>query len=148
MMHTVTLTSVTQYTGYGTASSSPTTGAQTTNTAYDATFRTYATSQTNPLHPPTVTAYDYNLGVPTSVTDANNVTIYAAYDLFGRMTKVAAPGGYTSSTHPLDCLQQILLFGSSPFRITELTQKLDAARNMTSVRAYSGLGQLTQKSYP
>ncbi len=98
------ITSVTQYTDYGTASSSPATGAQTTNTAYDDTYHTYATSQTNTLNQVTYTGYDYNLGVPTSVTDANNVTIYAAYDLFGRMTKVAAPEDTLQCTHPHDCL--------------------------------------------
>ena len=135
-------TGVTSYSGYGTATSSPTIGARSVTRTYDTTYNTYVLSETNPLSQVTHTAYDYTLGLPNSVTDANNITTTAGYDAFGRMTSVVAPGD-SSGSPTLNVAYYNYASSSSPFRVL-LTQKLDASRTMQSVRSYNGLGKLIQ----
>ncbi len=133
-------TGVTSYSGYGTAGSSPISGARSTNRTYDTTYNTYVVSETNALTQTVQTVYDYALGLPITVTDANNVNTTASYDGFGRMTGVTAP---PDSGETLHIAYNNYSSPTSPYNVT-LTQRLDATHTMTSVRYYSGLGKLIQ----
>jgi RHS repeat-associated protein len=132
-------TSQTTFTGYGTATSAPTTGSSTTSTAYETTFYTYATSTTNALNQTTSTAYNYTLGVPISMTDPNNATTSAEYDVFGRMVKVIAPGDTTTSP----TLGITYYDTRTPFQV-DLKQKVNDSASIRISRFYSGLGNLIQ----
>jgi len=75
---------------------------RTTYTTYDNIFHSFPTQ----VDPPAVNGlvltetagYDYRMGTMTSVTDANNQSTYAEYDVFGRMSKMWKPGD--SSQYP------------------------------------------------
>ena len=143
------ITSATTYQGYGTANSSPTTPAITTYHGYDSTYHTYLVSETNALGQAIVTDFDYKYGLPTRVTDPNGSHSGAAYDVFGRMTAVCAPGDWDGNTclvanTPTLKVEYVNYSSSSaPFRIL-LTQKLDASRTMQYARYYNGLGRILQ----
>jgi len=131
---------VTTYTGYGTVSSAPTVGASSTTTTYDTTYNTYPISQTNELSQTTQTAYNYIIGLPVSITDANNVTTSAQYDVFGRMVKVVAPGDSDSSP----TLGITYYDTSIPFQV-DLNQKVDnSGASIRLSRFYNGLGMQIQ----
>jgi len=66
------LASQSVYTGFAAFSSSPASGEQTTTTTYDETYHTYALATTNALDQTTQTGYNYDVGQPTLVTDANS----------------------------------------------------------------------------
>lgn len=133
------------YTGYATASANPTTGStQTTTTEYnDGGYNTYATKVTNELEQFTQTGYDFSLGLPTSVTDANNVVAQAAYDKFGRMTKVAAAGD--SLDAPTLAIEYIKYNSGTnqPFQIN-LTQRVSDTGTIQLSRFYDGAGRQIQ----
>jgi RHS repeat-associated protein/uncharacterized repeat protein (TIGR01451 family) len=59
---------------------------------YDEALQTYVTSTTNPLGHATQTNYNFGLGLPITVTDANGNMTTSDYDGLGRVTKVAYPG--------------------------------------------------------
>jgi len=130
------ITSQTTYTGYGTATTAPTSGALTTTTAYDNDYHTYATSTTNTLNQTTEMAYDYTLGVPTSITDANGAVTEATYDAFGRMLSVIAPGDSTNSP----TLTITYYDTRIPFQV-DLQQKVnDSSASIRISHFYNGLG--------
>ncbi|KAF0111916.1 MAG: hypothetical protein FD147_430 [Chloroflexi bacterium] len=130
----------TTYTGYGTASAAPTTGASSASTVYDTTFNTYPVSQTNALNHTTQTAYNYAVGLPVSITDPNNVTTSAQYDVFGRMVKVVAPGDSDASP----TLAITYYDTRIPFQIL-LNQKVDGSgASIRLSRFYNGLGSQIQ----
>ncbi len=134
-------TGITTYSGYAGASSAPGSGARTTTIAYDSYYSTYALSSINALNQTTQTAYDYTKGVPTSVTDANNVTTTATYDAFGRTLKVIAPGDSDASP----TLALTYYDTRIPFQVN-LNQKVNSSGAAIRLAYfYSGLGQLIQK---
>ena len=136
------LTDETVYTQYAGAASNPTGGAQTTHTEYDSINNTYATSVTNPLSQVTSMTYDYALGLPLSVTDANAATTIARYDPFGRMTSVIAP--YDSVDSPtLQVIYQNYAGASSPYQVY-LIQKVDGRNFIRISHFYDGLGREIQ----
>jgi YD repeat-containing protein len=145
-------TTVTTYSGYGTASTAPTTGARTTNTAFDTVFHVYPISQTTPptANVPTglVTTWNYDydgnssndfiLGVSTHETDPNGNQTSAQYDIFGRMTKLIRPGDSTASPTLTMAYQDAFPF------TTTITQKIDSTRSYTVQRVYDGMGRQTK----
>ena len=89
------------YTGYGTPGSLPSAACSGTSSSfrastvtYDVALKTYAETATNPLGHTASTVYDFNLGVPTEVTDINNNVTATTYDGLGRV-KTATYPGYT-----------------------------------------------------
>ena len=84
--------------------------------------------------------YDYTLGIPTAITDANSVTTSAEYDTFGRMTKIIAPGDSANSP----TLSITYWDNRIPFQV-DLVQKVNnAGASIRITRFYDGLGQLIQ----
>lgn len=136
--------SETTYSGYGTPSSNPTTGARTTTTTYDPVFHVFPISQTTPSTQnvtgglTTTWMYDYNndgtndyiLGVPTRETDPNGNVTKAAYDPFGRITSLTRPGD-TSATLSMSYTN------SYPFTTTINLNPL----NYMVTRQYDGMGR-------
>jgi RHS repeat-associated protein len=59
--------------------------------AYDPTF-TYPRKAVNDLGHESITAYDFALGVPTSMTDVNGNTTATTYDGLGRVLGITYPG--------------------------------------------------------
>jgi RHS repeat-associated protein len=143
------VTATTVYTGYATATSNPSDGARTTTRTYDDTYFVYPLTETNALNQPTITTYNYNLGVPVTVMDPNNNKTGAAYDSHGRMTAVCAPGNWDgitpcSTTNGTTLLIAYSNFDSGTPAAVYLTQRLDDTRGMQFVRYYNGLGKQLQ----
>jgi RHS repeat-associated protein/uncharacterized repeat protein (TIGR01451 family) len=80
------------YTAYGATGSQPGGLYRSSTTIYETGLYTYALSSTNPLSQTTSFSYNYGLGQPVSVTDANNSTTTTTYDGLGRMLTVTYPG--------------------------------------------------------
>jgi RHS repeat-associated protein len=127
--------SQTTWSGYGTASSAPTSGARTNYTAYDSTYHAYAVSTTDALNHTTSVTYNYSLGLPVSETDPNNATTSVTYDSFGRFTGLTKPGDATPTL--------TVSYQTSPFVVT-LNQVIDATHTFTVTRYYDGLGRQYQ----
>ena len=85
---------------------------------------------------------DYALGLPLSVTDANNVTTTATYDAFGRMTGLRRDGD-ASSTLAFSYTIPTAPFSNNPF-YTQVTQRVNATTTFSTRKYYNGLGQLLQ----
>lgn len=98
------VTSQTVWTGYGTASSAPTAGAQTSYTCYGTGqsiggkwcanngYHTYALWTKNAKGHISSITYDYALGLPLTETDPNGAVTSATYDNFGRFKSLTKPG--------------------------------------------------------
>ncbi|GAB1472094.1 hypothetical protein MASR2M66_29720 [Chloroflexota bacterium] len=132
-------TAQTVYTDYGTATANPSaSSAQTTTTIYDtAGYNTYPISVTNQLQQTVVTDYNYALGVPFSVTDANTITTTATYDGFGRLKTITAPGD-TSPT-----LSVTYWDARIPYQV-DLVQSVSASSAIRISRFYDGAGREIQ----
>ena len=92
-------TSMSTWSGYGTLTSAPTSGARTTSTSYDSVYQTYPLSSTNPLNYTTTWTYDFTLGVPLTETDINGNVTSAAYDTFGRLDQPDPTTGFQPDHH-------------------------------------------------
>src|SRR6185295_11011014 len=95
------------YDSFGNVNSTTVTGvgmaARTTTSAYsDATYTTgqFPLSVTNALSQTSTISWDYNLGVPLSVTDPNGIATSSQYDVYGRRTRENRPdGSYSTYTY-------------------------------------------------
>ncbi len=99
----------------------------------------------------TSTSYDYNLGLPITVTDANGNKWGQTYDGLGRTIAICAPGDWDGSTcapgsgtSTLSVIYFDYTSATNPFHV-QLTQKQDSQRNISIVRYYSGIGLLLQE---
>lgn len=146
------ITGVTTYTGFATENSSSAGVGRTTERIYDDKYHAYLATETNALHQTTTTGYDFNLGLPTRLTDANGALQGAAYDAFARLTAVCAPGDWDGITCDPDSSPTLSIRYTNyngqanpkqPFNVL-LQQKLDDTRTMQSQRYYSGWGELLQ----
>ncbi|MBV6396396.1 MAG: hypothetical protein HFACDABA_01994 [Anaerolineales bacterium] len=126
------VTSQTSWSGYGTQSSAPTSGARTSYTTYDSVYHTYAMSTTNALGHVTNVTYDYSLGLPIGETDPNGALTSVTYDSFGRFLSLTKPGDSTPTL--------TVSYQNSPFVVT-LNQVVDATHTFTVTRSYDGLGR-------
>ncbi len=84
------------YDPYGNRLSSTTYSGDTTSYTYDATYHAFLTAKTSPPNADGVSlqhsyGYDYGLGVKTSTTDPNEVTITKTLDGLGRVTESLGP---------------------------------------------------------
>jgi RHS repeat-associated protein/uncharacterized repeat protein (TIGR01451 family) len=133
------------YKDYGTTGSSPSGDCLSYTTEYDPTYLTYAISEDTPLIPATTTQYNYNKGVPISVTDPNGNSTTTTYDGLGRVSTVTYPGyaqpnvKYTYPTPPV----------SAPFAVKLEVWDEDASVYRSSWQMMDGLGRMiqTQGSY-
>ena len=107
------------------------------------TYHTYPLSVTNALSQSASTTYDYALGVPLSITDANGNVTSAEYDDFGRMTKVIAPGD--SSASPTLQIFYVNYAASPlvPYHVN-LLQKVETSSSIRISHFYDGLGREIQ----
>ena len=142
---------VTNYSGYGSASTAPVTGMRSTTTTFDPNFHVYPISQTTPptqnapLGLTTSWSYDYDtngqndylLGVPTREVDPNGNVTSARYDGFGRMTRLIRPGD--DSAHPTVAID----YHDTNLFWTEIRQRINAGRHLTIRRHYDGTGRQT-----
>ncbi len=135
------LLSSTRYSGEGNSANLATSVSRSTSFSYDTVTHTYAITQTNALNQQTGFTYDYDLGLPTSMTGPNGQasTISVEYDAFGRPLKLIRPGD--SSLEPT--LQFTYHDTGQPYWI-EARQRIKDAQYATARRFYDGLGQLLQ----
>lgn len=117
-------------------------GIVTTTRTYDDTFHTYLLSETNPLDQTTSYGYDYHVGQPNQMTNANGAVTSVVFDDIGRITQVTAPmednaqgtmsvsyTNYASSTNPYSVF---------------IRQSIDQYSSVGYVRYYGGTGNLLQ----
>jgi YD repeat-containing protein len=142
------VTGSTSYSGYATATTSPSSGARTVTSIYDTTYRTYLVSETNPLNQSTTYIYDYALGLPVKVTDPNQAKQGAAYDSLGRMVRVCAAldwDGTNCATAATPTLKiSYTDFDAGIPQHLLLKQLQNGTIYAQSLRFYGGLGQLIQ----
>ena len=127
------------YVNYAGVNADPTGDTQIYTTSYDSIYHTYDISISNPVGHTLQTTYDYTLSAPITVTDANGNVTGATYDVFGRMTKVIAPGDTTQSP----TLQVAYYDTRTPWQV-DLTQKVDAGASIRISHFYDGLGRKLQ----
>lgn len=137
-------TSITTYRGYGTAASSPLLGEQTLTKSYDSYYGTYLVAETNPLGQTTRLEYNYTLGLPSREIDANNVSVSAIYDAFGRLTQLIRPEDTTDQPS----FQVAYSDSLSGFNVGSglkiwLKQKLNGDNDYIVSHQYDGLGRET-----
>ncbi|MBI5351758.1 MAG: hypothetical protein HZB50_03885 [Chloroflexi bacterium] len=127
------------YSEYGTSDSNPPVSSkQTTTTVYDTDgYNTYPTKVTNELEQSVSTIYEYSLGLPTSVTDANFATTSATYDGFGRVDTITAPGD-SPATLTIKYHDDRI-----PFQV-DLVQKVNDTAKIRLSRFYDGAGRQIQ----
>lgn len=152
------------YDGFGNVNSETVTGIgmadRVTTTGWGATGQ-FPVSVTNALNHTSQLGYNYALGVNTSVTDANNLTVTWDYDGFGRRTSEVRPDGTSTTTDYTTCsagscinsnhrttvTQTIRNVGGST--LTDQFTYLDQLERpiATSQRLMSGAYNLTQTRY-
>ncbi|MEW5871106.1 MAG: hypothetical protein AB1894_17660 [Chloroflexota bacterium] len=134
-------TRVTQYNSPGSYSQLANAEARTSTTDYDPLYHTYALTQTNPLGHTVSYTYDYNLGLPLSLTGPNGAatTVTASYDLFGRPWQVVRPDD--DGDHPT--MEFSYHDADSPYWV-ELRQRITGSQYAVYRRFYNGLGQVVQ----
>jgi YD repeat-containing protein len=139
------------YTAYGTAGSLPSAACSGTSSSfrastvtYDTTLKTYAESAANPLGQAVSTAYDFNLGLPTSVTDINGNITTTTYDGLGRAKTVTYPGyaqanvKYTYPAPPI----------TAPFKVQLEAWDETAGVYRSAWTFYDGLGRPLRTQAP
>ncbi|MEW5872532.1 MAG: SpvB/TcaC N-terminal domain-containing protein [Chloroflexota bacterium] len=119
--------------------------AQTITSTYDTTYHAYALAQTNDLGHTFSYTYDYNLGLPTSLTGPNgpDTSVTVSYDNFGRPVDIVRPGD--SAQYPT--MQFSYHDSLAPYWI-ELRQRIEEQEYATFRRYYDGLGQMIQAQTP
>ncbi len=119
--------------------------ARVTGTSY-ASRCALPESVTNALNQTTVTAYNYNFGLPSSVTDPNGNAISWLYDNFGRKTQETRPDSTLTKYTYSDCVAATC-WGMPNLRFLVSTYVYNAAG--TQLRAdekfYDGLDRLRQE---
>jgi RHS repeat-associated protein len=103
----------------------------------------FSESVTLPLTPAATTAYRYDLGVPSSKTDANGLVTSWTYDNFARKTRENRPDGtYTTSAYN-DCVTAPC-WGVSDLRFLTYTYEYNTAGTLVRTREqfYDGLDRL------
>lgn len=111
---------------------------------YDTALKTYITSTSDPLYHTRATAYDYGLGLPTSVTDPNGNITTTAHDGLGRVTSVTYPGfaqpniKYTYPVPPI----------SAPFALKMEMWDQTASVYRSTWQITDGLGRVIQTQGP
>ena len=140
---------------YGTTSSAPSGAFISTLTGYDTVgLKTYVVSSDPPILPPTITTYDYGLGLPLTVKDPNENTTTTTYDGLGRVKSITYPG-YSTTT------QQNVKYtyptpSGSPLRVTapfNITMEILDESPATDVYRFAwqimdGLGRVVQTQSP
>lgn len=164
------------YDGFGNVNSEIVTGvgmaARTTGTSWGATGQ-FPVSVTNALNQTSLMGYDYGLGVNTSMTDANNLTVTFGYDGFGRRTSEIRPDGTSATTSYTTCsagsclnsnhritatrteynvggsilTDQFTYLDSFERPIAASQRLLSGAYNLIQTR-YDSLGRVSQQSVP
>lgn len=87
----------------------------------------------NALNQLTQTTYNYNLGVPASTTDPNNLTVSWQYDNFGRKKQETRPDGTYTQWAYSDCLTNC--WGPTDLRF------------LSQEQLYTGSGTLIRRVY-
>jgi RHS repeat-associated protein len=119
-------------------------GSGTAPTCNEDYYGTYLQWEYNALSQAVYYGYSDTVGkrysVPTSLTDANNVTTSATYDTFGRMLTIVRDSEQTVevSYHPASGS-----FDDNPFW-TEARQKINSTQTFVVRKYYNGLGELLQ----
>ena len=95
----------------------------------------------NALGQSSTMSYDYDLGLPLSLTGPNgaNTTVTVEYDAFGRLVKLIRPGD--DSANPT---LQASYHDFAPLFYVELSGKIDSETSTNIRRVFNGLGQLIQ----
>lgn len=122
--------------------------ASTVHTNYDTTFHAFSITVTSPTGNNNSTtllesaAYDYRMGTMTSVTDPNNNTTTAEYDVFGRMVKLIKPGDSSA----LPTVRADYRDSELPFRYTYYVRNNSGVSGdvQTISQFYDGMGRKIQ----
>jgi RHS repeat-associated protein len=134
-------TSVITYNSEGTSAAFASANPQTATTNFETVYHTYVESEVNAVSHTTSYTYDYDLGLPLTMTGPNgpDTTVTVSYDSFGRLLKVIRPGDTVNSP----TMQFTYNDSSIPFSI-QLSQKIQDGQFANFERFYNGLGLLIQ----
>jgi RHS repeat-associated protein len=108
----------------------------TTTHGYSPTYYgAYATTLANALNQSTTHVYDFNTGLLTFTTDANNLTTSLSYDDMLRLTQAIHPDGG----------QETITYQESAYPFTTtVSTPINPSQNKTITNLFDGLGRLTQ----
>ncbi len=122
-----------------------------TETAFDASFHAYPISvkvsaiDNSVPSQITTTTYDYKLGVPLTVTDANNITTRSEYDSLGRLIKIFKSGDTLPSAEFVYYFNEAGTYGVPlAVRAKIRTKKNNNADILETFDLYNGLGDKIQ----
>ena len=135
------LLSSTRYSGEGSSAGLASVDPQLSSSTYDSIYHTYTLAQTNAKNQQTGFTYDYDLGLPLSMTGPNGgqTAVQVRYDAFGRPLKLIRPGD--DEQNPT--LQFTYHDTQQPYWI-EARQRIQGTQYAVQRRFYDGLGQLIQ----
>jgi YD repeat-containing protein len=129
------------------AASAPGNGSAqyTTSTTYHPTFRQLPVQVTYPIAPGGIpltesAGYDVRMGTITSITDVNNQTTTATYDVHGRLASIRKPGDETG----LPTLTATYYDTEQPFRYMIAQRDPSADGRRVTQLFYDGLGRQVQ----
>lgn len=126
------------YDEYGNLISQTDPNGNISTTTYDNTYHLYPLVIRNPLGHEVKMEYDFVLGAPTKIIDANGAVTEVTYDSFGRRLKVAKqPDSLTSPTF-------IFAYQDSAPAVTKTQAKIDENQYTVSWQIVNGLGQAIQ----
>lgn len=128
----------TDYDAFGNPVNSYDAKGNKTTTAYDAVFNLYPVSVTNAKGQMVRTEYDYTLGLPTKMTDANGATVEYTFDNFGRLLTMKEKGKDEQGNGKVMTYQYTRI-DNGPGLVTTVR-----ADQMAAVQFSNGIGQVHQ----
>jgi YD repeat-containing protein len=138
-----------RWNGYGSGSAQPNASDfRRTTTVYDATYNSFPSTITNPKSQTTTYSYDATIGKVTKVVDPNGATTQYAYDGFGRIIAVWAPGDDPTYLGAATVLVTYQMTPNQPYRV-QIGRRKDGGGSLFAKRAYEwrfydGIGRQIQ----
>ncbi len=138
------------YDNWGNVTSVKDANGNTTTTDYDSQYHIFAISSDPPLLPATTSDYDVRMSLLTETLDPNNAKTTTDYDIFGRRSKIYAPGESKTSGHAATAEYDYCFPPTCQQPRVHVKVRKDAGGGATAAYQeawyfYDGLGRVIQK---